>query len=160
MKRHNALEHYIFLTIVLILFAWAAYLALDFPTQAQTFPRSVALVAVGIVAIEMVAYLFVVWKSSDEVEPTAFDSIRTRFGGIWPYLLWILAFYAGIYVIGMVAASGIFMFLFLLREGKMKWYYALLSAVLTVAFLITMEDVMSLRWPKSITDPIEMLGLH
>lgn len=162
MNRNNAAEQYIFLTIALIIFAIAAYMALDFPTQAQTFPRSVALVAVAIVLLEMIAFAFTMRGDSDTDEETKpdIDSIRAKFGGISPYLLWIVLFYAGIYLIGMVAASGIFMFLFLLLLGKMKWYYALLSAMLTVAFLITMEDVMSLRWPKSIIDPIEMLGLH
>lgn len=166
MKRHNALEQYIFLAVVLVLFAWAAYEALNFPTQAQTFPRSVALVAVAIVLLEMVAFFFTARGDSSSVDTGAeedavpADSIRARFSGILPYLLWIGAFYVGIYLIGMVAASGIFMLLFLLLPGKMKWYYALLAAILTVIFLITMEDVMSLRWPRSIIDPIEMLGLH
>ena len=157
MKRHNSLEQYIFLTVALIVFAYAAYLALDFPTQAQTFPRSVALAAILMIVIEMIAYFFSI---RGDKTPAPDDSIRATIGGIFPYLLWLGAYYIVIYFIGMVAASGLFIFFFLLLPGQMKWYSALFSAVLIIAFLILMEDVMNLRWPSSLFDPIEMLGLH
>ncbi len=77
---------------------------------------------------------------------------------ILPFVLYLLLYYVLIYFIGMVIASAIFVFLFLLFIGKMKWYLALLSGILVLFFLINLEDIMSLRWPDSIIDPLEMLG--
>ena len=157
MKRHN-LEQFIFLAFLLVIFGWAAYESLEFPTQAQTFPYMVASAAVIMVIIEAIAYGISIARGKDE--DTGEGSISKKIGGILPYLLWLGGYYAAIYVVGMVFASGLFVLLFLIFPGKMKWYYALLAAVLVIAFLISMEDVMSLKWPDSIIDPIEMLGLH
>lgn len=160
MKRSNVIEQVIFLAVVLGIFGWAAYGALEFPTQAQTFPWFVALTAIVITGAELVLYLLSLRNEENRAAAlSAADSISARFGGILPYLIWLIAYYGAIYVIGMVTASALFVFLFLLIPGKMKWYWALLSAVLVFAFLISMEDVMSLRWPRSIVDPLVWLGL-
>ena len=157
MKRSNVIEQVIFLVVVAGVFAYALFGALDFPTQAQTFPWFVAATALVITGVELILYLLS-QRNPENVESIS-DSIRAKFGGILPYILWLLAYYGAIYVIGMVSASALFVFLFLLIPGKMKWYWALLSAVLVFIFLISMEDVMSLRWPRSIIDPLEILGI-
>lgn len=160
MKRNNVIEQVIFLVVVLAFFAWGAYGALEFPTQAQTFPWFVALTALVITGVELLLYLLSLRnKENRDALQAATDTISARFLGILPYLIWLIAYYGAIYVIGMVSASALFVFLFLLIPGKMRWYWALLSAVLVLIFLISMEDVMSLRWPRSIVDPVEAIGL-
>ena len=157
MKRHS-IEQYIFLALLLALFGWTAWGSLDFPEQAQTFPWMVSAAALVLIIIEAITYGISIGRGTDEGSDS--NSISQKIGGILPYLAWLGGYYVAIYLVGMVFASGLFVFLFLLLPGKMKWYYALLSAVLVITFLITMEDVMSLRWPDSLIDPIEMLGLH
>lgn len=157
MKRSNTIEQVLFLLFCAGIFGYAWYGSLEFPTQAQTFPKFVAITALVITGVELVLYLFS--QRNPENAESFSDSIRAKFGGIFPYILWLVAYYGAIYVIGMVSASALFVFLFLLIPGKMKWYWALLSAVLVFVFLISMEDVMSLRWPRSIIDPLEMLGI-
>lgn len=159
MKQTNRIEQLVFLLFLLALFGYAFWGSLDFPGQAQTYPRTVAGAAVLITLAELIAYL-VNWYRDNLPDVADEDTLTARVMGILPYLGWLLAYYIVIYVIGMVAASGLFVFLFLYREGQVKWYYALLAGVFIVLFLIQMEDVMSLRWPDSIVDPIEMLGLH
>ena len=158
MKQSNNIgEHVLFLLVVAGVFGYALYGSLEFPTQAQTFPWFVAATALIITGVELVLYLLS-QRNAEEGDGVV-DSIASTFGGIFPYILWLLAYYGAIYVIGMVSASALFVFLFLLIPGKMKWYWALLSAVLVFIFLISMEDVMSLRWPRSIIDPLEILGI-
>ncbi|MEM7343561.1 MAG: tripartite tricarboxylate transporter TctB family protein, partial [Chloroflexota bacterium] len=135
----NRIEQTVFLVLILLFFGWAAWDSLDFPDKAQTYPRTVAFAAVLITLIELVSYL---WSSRGEQADSAAEanSVSIHFFKILPYLIWLGAFYLTIYVIGIVAAAGIFVFLFLLREGKMSWYFALLSGLIVIAFLLTMED--------------------
>ena len=156
MKRH-VIEQVVFLLILLGVFAWMAWESLGFASQAQTYPRLMATAAVILTLVELISYII---SSRSEEDVPLSQTLSGRFGGILPYLLWLLAYFAVIYVVGMVAASGLFVGLFLLREGEVKWYYAILAGLIVIGFLILMEDVMSLRWPRSIVDPIELLGLH
>ena len=157
MNRHN-IEQVIFLLLVLLVFAWAAWDAFSFPEKAQTYPRTVALAAVIITLVELGSYTMTL-RTQPSGEAAVSDSVSTQFFKILPYLFWLGAFYAAIYLMGIIVASGLFVFIFLLREGKMAWYYALLSGLIVIGFLLTMEDVMSLKWPRSVIDPILLLGL-
>lgn len=157
MKRHQ-IEQIVFLLILLAVFAWMFFGAAEFSSQAQTYPRLMSGAAILIAIVELIWYGFGLKNDTDEVSIA--NTLTGRFKGILPYLIWLLAYFAVIYVLGMVAASGLFVTLFLIFEGKVKWYYALVAGLIIIAFLISMEDVMSLRWPRSIVDPIEILGLH
>lgn len=164
MTRHN-IEQIVFLVLVMLFFAWAGWDSLSFPEKAQTYPRTVAFAAVLIALAELGSYIWSVRaqklvpskEGSDGV--TQAETLSAKFMQILPYLLWLLACYAAIYVIGMVVASGLFVFLFLLREGKVTWYYALLSGLIVTLFLVAIGDVMGLKWPNSVIDPLALLGL-
>ena len=111
MKRSNTIEQVLFLIIIAGVFGYALYGSLEFPTQAQTFPWFVALTALVITTVELV--LFLLAQRNPEKAESGEDSISAKFGGIFPYLVWLLAYYGAIYVIGMVSASALFVFLFL-----------------------------------------------
>ena len=113
MKRAN-IEQLVFLLLLLALFGWSFWSSLEFPGQAQTYPRTVAGAAVLITAAELLSYL-VSWRNGSLQEVDDANTLTARFMGILPYLLWLGAYYAVIYVIGMVAASWTFLFLFLYR---------------------------------------------
>ncbi|MEM7116851.1 MAG: tripartite tricarboxylate transporter TctB family protein [Chloroflexota bacterium] len=154
MKRHN-IEQITFLVLMLLLFGWAGFNSLSFPDQAQTYPRTVAFAAVIIVLIELGLYLWGM-RSDNEDVPVS-ETLSGRFRGIWPYLIWLGAFFLVIYLVGIVIASALFVSIFLIREGNVPWYYAVLAGIIVIAFLLVMEDVMSFRWPRSLIDPIEMI---
>lgn len=160
MKQHGK-EQLIFLGLLIIIFAWAAWEATGFTGQARTYPLVVGTAALVIGLAEFGAYTFTLRRQASTQEGTqsAGETLGQRFSKALPYLSWLAGLYAMIYVIGMVISSGIFAFLFLLREGKMRWYYALLSGISVIIFLIIIQDVMSLKWPKSIIDPLDWIGL-
>lgn len=155
--RQLSREQFIFLGLLLLLFAWAAFEADGFSGQARLYPFVVALAGLVIAIVEFGSFAF----SQRQQDPAAAnsESLAQRFVKATPYLAWLAGLYAAIYVIGMVISSGLFAFLFLLSEGKLRWYYALLSGILVIVFLIVMQDVMSLKWPKSLMDPLDMMGL-
>lgn len=155
--KHHAREQYIFLGLLLLLFAWAAFEANGFSGQARLYPFVVSVAALVIGILEF--GLFGWSQRGQDSTQSAGETLSHRFRKALPYLSWLLGLYAAIYVIGMVLSSGLFAFLFLLREGKMRWYYSLLSGLLVIGFLLIMQDVMSLKWPKSLIDPLDMIGL-
>ena len=156
MKQH-AREQYIFLGLLLLVFAWAAFEANGFNGQARLYPFVISVAGLLIGAVEF--GLFGFSQRGQGSAQSSGETLGQRFRKALPYLSWLIGLYATIYVIGMVISSGIFVFLFLFKEGKMRWYYALLSGILVIGFLIIMQDVMSLKWPKSLIDPLDMLGL-
>ncbi len=156
MTRHN-IEQIVFLLLILLFFAWAGWESLSFPNKAQTYPRTVALAAVVITLAELGSYLWTL--RGQKSEEASSDTLTAKFIKILPYVLWLCACYATIYVIGMVVASGLFVFLFLFREGDVRWYYALLSGLIVIAFLLLIGDVMGLKWPESVVDPLALIGL-
>ena len=153
----NAREQSIFLGLLLLIFAWAAFEANGFTGQARLYPFVVAVAALVIGLIEFA--LYAMKQRQHAPEQPAEETLIERFRKALPYLTWLVGLYATIYVIGMVVASGLFAALFLLREGKMRWYFALLSGLLVIVFLVIMQDVMSFKWPTSLIEPIEILGL-
>ena len=153
----DRIEQIVFLVLVFLFFGWAASESLSFPSKAQTYPRTVAFAAVAITLAELLSYLWSLRGQKSEIDSS--NTLTSKFIGILPYLLWLLATYAAIYVVGMVVASGLFVFLFLFREGKVPWYYALLSGLIVIGFLLTIQDVMGLKWPKSVIDPLALIGL-
>lgn len=154
MKRHN-IEQITFLVLMLLLFGWAGSNSLTFPDQAQTYPRTVAFAAALIVLIELGLYLWGLRSDNEEVPLS--ETLSGRFRGILPYFLWLGAFFIIIYLVGIVIASALFVSIFLIREGNVPWYYAVAAGVIVIVFLLTMEDIMSLKWPRSLIDPIEMV---
>ena len=138
MTRHNR-EQIFFLFFLLIVFAYAAWDSMSFPTKAQTYPRTVALAAIVVTLIELVLYTLSTRKQKPVDAADDVGVFTPQFMKILPYLIWLVVFFIVIYLIGIVLASGLFVFAFLLREGKMRWYFALGSGLIIIAFLLTME---------------------
>jgi len=127
-------EQLIFLGLVIVVFAWATWEATGFTGQARTYPLVVGGAALVIGLLEFVIYAFTAGRAKDQ--PTG-ESLVQRFRKALPFLSWLGGLYVLIYLIGMVVSSGIF----------------------TCLFLIVIQDVMSLKWPKSIIDPLDWVGL-
>jgi hypothetical protein len=90
---------------------------------------------------------------------TEADSLRVAFGRIAPYLVWLLGYFVLIRMIGLVLASGIFVALFLRREGGVAWGPAFGALVAVCAFLVAVGSLFGLHWPLSVADPFRALGV-
>ncbi len=91
-------------------------------------------------------------------EDTA-HSLGAALRRIVPYLTWLLAYFVLIRTVGLVLASGIFVALFLRREGGVAWTPALVALVAVCGFLVTVGNLFGLHWPISLLDPFAFLGL-
>lgn len=71
------------------------------------------------------------------------------------YAAWFFGYLVGIWLIGLIVASGIFVAAFLWREAKLRWWPALLSGAIVIGLVILAAEVFLIRWPSSLVDPLE-----
>ena len=138
------LEQLCFLLIVAAVFAYAAWESQAFPRIAQIHPEIVSLVALVLCVIEAVR-LFRGWFSGARgaaLAPTFIPQLRAGM----PYVAWIAAYYAAIYFVGFLIASGVFTFLFLRFIGRASWHGAFLVGLALTVFLVLFGNIMQLHW--------------
>jgi hypothetical protein len=70
------------------------------------------------------------------------------------YAAWLGAFVLVTWTLGFVLGSFLFVVAFLRFEAQLRWWMATLAGVLTVAGLVFMVEVMNLRFPSSVWDPL------
>lgn len=66
------------------------------------------------------------------------------------YTLWLVLYLVLIWLVSVVAASGLFIAVFLLVEARGNWKLALAGPVLVVLFLLGLAEGMNLVWPPSL----------
>jgi len=150
----NRTANIVFLVLLLGVFLWAGIEAAGFRGRARPFPMTAAFFAAGATSIELIWYGWQSRTTPGSDKATFAGDFIPSVAGISKYLAWLFAYFAAIWLVGMIAASAVFVGVFLLLEGKVKWWIALLSAVLTLIFLVSMEDIMGLNWPDSKVNPI------
>lgn len=179
-REARELERLVFLVLVALLFAWAAWEAQSFPDRARIFPQIVALAALVLAGAAIVRAVLAWRRARDRAVaagagPAAqvreASEVRGEPGGaevsearLPPeartfvrqlaagarYLLWIAALYVAIYLAGFVPAAAAFVFLFLVVEARARWYAALGAALILAAGLLVLGAVLNLSWPEAV----------
>lgn len=151
--------HVIFDVAVLTLAIAAAVEALDFPQLARTFPLAASglatIVALMVLAIDIRGYVrgvpatVVAIPSVDSADP-AMDDVSPR--QILVVGLWMLGYVAGIWIVGLPAATIIYLMSSLVVQGKVRlWAAALMTAVL-LGWLLVLARLIGIRMPPSLID--------
>jgi hypothetical protein len=148
------LERFVFLVLVALVFAWAGWQAASFPPRARIFPQTVAWAALLLALIEISKSMIVRMRrgagktiAQGETEDTGRAALREQLVAGAPYLLWIVAYYVGIYLLGFFVASGVFVLLFLNRVGQVRWPVAVVATAPLLAALFLLGSAMNLSWP-------------
>lgn len=152
--RHR--DQLLFLVLVAALFGWVAIHAQGFHRTARIFPQVVAIAMLVLALIELVSYGLGAWREArhgvgpkgpvEEDGPSLWDGMRQ----VGPYIVWILAYFLGIYLVGFVVASGVFVALSLMTMGRMRWYAAIGSTAVLIAGLLVLANALTLQWPAGI----------
>lgn len=148
----NVAPNLVFLAVLAGIFAYFGIEALGFTGKAAPFPRTIAFAALGITIVEAISYIRTVQLNRRAVGGAAFlgDGI-TPFGrslrGIGRYLGWFGLLYLLIWLVSIPLAVPMFLLAFLVVEGDMAWWRAALAGAAMLIFLVSLEDIMSLRWP-------------
>lgn len=143
----------------LVIFAVAAYVGWDWPNIAKIMPVYVAAIP-GIILVSVQLYREVTdWEGRrgraggmdmDEVTEVKLDQ-QTELRRTLGYFAWFIGGALGIWLLGLVIALPLLVFLYTLIEGKEKWYIALIATACTYALVWGLfEYMLETRWPAGL----------
>ena len=142
----------------LLIFVVAAVIGWDWPNIAKIMPVYVAAIP-GIILVLVQLYREVTgWQRSgtaggidmDEVSDVQLDR-QTELRRTLGYFAWFIGGALGIWLLGLVIALPLLVFLYTLIEGKEKWYTALIATACTYALVWGLfEYMLETRWPPGI----------
>lgn len=143
----------------LLVFVVGAVIGWDWPNIAKIMPVYVAAIP-GIILVLVQLYREVTgWQGRrgtaggidmDEVSDVQLDR-QTELKRTWGYFAWFIGGALGIWLLGLVIALPLLVFLYTLIEGKEKWYIALIATACTYALVWGLfEYMLETRWPPGI----------
>jgi len=142
----------------LLIFVVAAVIGWDWPNIAKIMPVYVAAIP-GIILVLVQLYREVTgWQrrgtaggiDMDEVSDVQLDR-QTELKRTLGYFAWFIGGALGIWLLGLVIALPLLVFLYTLIEGKEKWYIALIATACTYALVWGLfEYMLETRWPPGI----------
>lgn len=136
----------VFSILLLFIFCWTAYEALQFAELARYFPLYVSVLGITLVVIELISSIVKNIKN-----PGNKTEFHPQLKEAFKYILWIVSFLLLIYIVGFKIATAIFLLSFLILESKFKLVKALLSVAAVIFFLIIFGDYyMNLNWPDNL----------
>ena len=143
----------------LLVFVVGAVIGWDWPNIAKIMPVYVAAIP-GIILVLVQLYREVTgWQGRrgsaggidmDEVSDVQLDR-QTELKRTLGYFAWFIGGALGIWLLGLVFALPLLVFLYTLIEGKEKWYIALIATACTYALVWGLfEYMLETRWPPGI----------
>ena len=143
----------------LLIFVVAAVIGWDWPNIAKIMPVYVAAIP-GIILVLVQLYREVTgWQGRrgtaggidmDEVSDVQLDR-QTELKRTLGYFAWFIGGALGIWLLGLVFALPLLVFLYTLIEGKEKWYTALIATACTYVLVWGLfEYMLETRWPPGI----------
>ena len=143
----------------LVVFVVGAVIGWDWPNIAKIMPVYVAAIP-GIILVLVQLYRELIgWEGRrrgaggmdmDEVSDVQLDR-QTELKRTWGYFAWFIGGALGIWLLGLVIALPLLVFLYTLIEGKEKWYIALIATACAYALVWGLfEYMLETRWPPGI----------
>jgi TctA family transporter len=141
-------------------FAAAFYSATGWRLSARLMPQTAAAAGLAVIACAAIVALtaklqgrpLMAGKSSFEVAGAfgtlSESTIYARFG---MEVAWLVGLLAGVWLIGLMPAMGLFMFLYMATAGRIRWTTALIITVaLWVGFYVLFAKLLHVPWPPSL----------
>lgn len=133
--------------ILFALFVAAGLASLPFPPRARVYPLWVSVLGSIMVVVA--------WLRTSRSEVPTGPAFRT----VAPYLAWVVGYLALAALLGLPAASALFVGVFLNRLGDVGRVGSAVAGVATAGALILLGSVLGLRWPWAIFDVARAVGL-
>ena len=130
------------LGVTAAVFAFAVWGVVDVPWRARIFPQTVAVIGLIVTALAALAARRGAQRAHP-TEPSAGDirARREQSLSVWPYIVWAAGYLAGIAVVGLPVASAVWVALFLRREDKMAWHFAVASGAVAAVVLMALGSI-------------------
>jgi hypothetical protein len=150
--------------VVLILFAWALSQALGFPRLAAQFPMLVAVGGLAFGAVGLARDIKKFRSSGTALGGDVMDTaslsamvgedseagLADAFLALGRYAAWIVGYVATVWLLGMVAASALFVGVFLAIEARLGILRSAIAAAAVAAGLVFLSDLLSAPWPHTV----------
>lgn len=133
-----------FTVFLLLLFGTAAISALEFSRLAQFFPLYVSGAGTAFCGIYLIL-LIVRYKRDNCAEEERISFLKPL-----TYIGWIVGYIGLIYLAGMLIATTVFLFAFLLLESKMTWIRSALSVVCVLLLISAASALLGVYWPTNL----------
>jgi hypothetical protein len=140
----RAIGDFLFTSAIVAVIAWAMWAALAFPYEARLLPWVIGLPAALLCLVVLVLIAPRILSEPDSEEqarlldiqadrdiPGSLVAIRAAalFG-------WVFGFFAAVWLVGFLPSVPLFVFLYLVIQGRERWWVALTVSVATSAFMI------------------------
>ena len=156
-------EQLIFLGLLAALFAGVFFTSLTFDPKAMYFPIAIGCGFFVLTLMELARTYIVDIKSGDTESsvmgaemgaegPVSDVPLMKRVPTVLPFLLWLGGYYAGIYVIGFLLTTPVFIFTFLWRVADLSVLRSAISAIFVGAAIYGFARIMSLEWPRGLIE--------
>lgn len=133
-----------FTIVILLILLWAFLAAWDWPSQARLFPLAVCIPTFVLCLFQLGRDLFMEQKQATAKEDRWIVDLPSKQGLPLPLVLrragniscWILGLLFSIWFVGFIISIPLFMWSYLIVQGRTKWWVALLYTALAQAFLL------------------------
>lgn len=146
----------VWLTIVVLVFCVAAFvIALGFvPATTRYFPVAVSGAAIVVALFDIVRRGFMQRHLPEGETHSDFlnEGANAPAAAILGYAAWFFGYLAAIWVVGIVAASSVFVAAFLKFEAGTRWWTAALGGLSVLILVVVAGRVFRIRWPGALFD--------
>jgi hypothetical protein len=155
-----------FTGVFILVFAYTAIESRTFPSISGMYPFVISLFGLGLAAVSF-ALDVRTWRRKGDVVGADADNSATAalvadgsatvgqaFRRAGRYALWLLGLAVLAYLIGMVAAAGVFLAAFLWIEARAKWPLLIAGPAITMGLLMLLADALNLYWPDALFELI------
>ncbi|WP_353625755.1 tripartite tricarboxylate transporter TctB family protein [Bacillus sp. JCM 19041] len=118
--------------------------ALEFSRLAQFFPLYVSVAGTGFCGIYLIL-LIVRYKRESRAEEERLSFLKPL-----SYIGWIVGYIGLIYIAGMLIATTVFLFAFLLLESNMTWIRSAVSVVCVLVLISAASALLGVYWPTNL----------
>ncbi len=139
MHNSRAALYWVF-NVTAALFAFAVWRVTDLPWRARIFPQTVAVIGLIVTALAWFAARRGARPDAAAV-PSADGASTERRLRSWPYIVWAGGYLAGMAAVGFPLASAVWVTLFLRREDKMPWHFAVAGGAVAAIVLVALGSI-------------------
>lgn len=133
----------LFLTVI---FTLAVIDAMTFAKLARFFPLYIAIIAVFFSLLDLIFNI----RNYINLKKVKQKEDEEEVDGVGKYILWIVGYIVGIYLLGFIIATLIFLIIFLFFETKFGVIKTALGVGITLAIILSFGNIMNLYWPKGL----------
>jgi flagellar biosynthesis protein FlhB len=148
----------IFTVVLFILFCSMAWVASGFQALASYFPLYLSVIGIFLTLANLIAesrkllhHNTHAAQEEDHQNDVAWDiPVTQSFKTAATNFLWVLCFFAFIFLFGFMIATALFLISFLKKRTDFNWTKIAMAVFLTIGLLTVLGDAMDLKFPAGI----------